>query len=127
MSKKPKESPKLQELGPKKYYQKLEKMNKFYDQHMAGKRDPKTGIFYNKIDYSNPDKSKNLGGRPLVSFECLSGCGSVISINTTTVCIICDRCKTLHSIHFDRLNSEYVKIEASSIDKTLEIGNKKDE
>jgi hypothetical protein len=32
-----------EELGPRKYRQQLEASNRFYDQHMAGKTNPKTG------------------------------------------------------------------------------------
>jgi hypothetical protein len=61
-----KEPPLMQQLGRKKYKEQVEKCNKFYDDHMAGKRNPKTGDYYYPISYSDPSKPKfgNLRARP---------------------------------------------------------------
>jgi hypothetical protein len=53
-----KESPLRAELGDKKYNEKVEKVNKFYDRYKAGKRDPKTGEYYHHISATDPSKPK---------------------------------------------------------------------
>lgn len=92
------ESALKQELGPKKYYQKIEKANKEYDLYKAGKRDPKTGVFYHDINFSKPGAKKL--GASLGSIEC--DCGNALSISVTTVMVQCSLCKSCYSIKFNR-------------------------
>lgn len=98
------ESKMCQEMGPKKFYEKVEKANKFYDDHKAGKRDPKTGHYYNHINWTDPRKKTKLGSS-LCTIECLK-CGSHLPINTTTVIIICSQCKHMHKVSYSRLTEE---------------------
>lgn len=95
MSKEPKL---LQELGPKKYRQKMESTNKFYDNHMAGKRNPKTGELYHHISFTDPNKRTNTG-KAVGEVEC-AGCGYVFSVKRSSVMIICSHCKQLNKIKF---------------------------
>lgn len=92
-----KESPKMQELGPKRYYQTLEKINKDYDKYKAGKRNPKTGEYYNEIHFTDPRKKKfsntaSIGYLPCINKECTEW----FSINKRTQALICSKCGTLN-------------------------------
>lgn len=109
-----KESKLLQELGPKKYYKKVEDANKFYDKYKAGKRDPKTGEVFRDISYSNPNKQTNLG-RPLGCIECLS-CNEPLNVKTSTVSIICGRCRCMHRIEHNREDNTFT-VEAVNLNK----------
>lgn len=95
-----KESPKIQEMGLKKYKQMIEKENKFYDQYKAGRKDPKTGQYYYNISTKNPLAKTKLG-RDAGCIECLN-CGYTLSISTATVIIICSQCKSYHIISRDK-------------------------
>jgi hypothetical protein len=101
-----KESPKMQELGPKKYYEKLEKINKHYDDHMAGKRDPKTGELYHPISYTDPSKPKyafSAKGASIYVPCKTDGCDNVMGLKRTTRTIICSKCKKLISWERDEI------------------------
>jgi len=97
-----KESPKMQEMGPKKYKAMQEKSFKFYDEHKVGKRDPKTGEVFRSINFSNPNKPKQ---KSLTSFECF-GCGEGLSITRSTIRTSCGRCQTSHKVEVDKLTDE---------------------
>lgn len=100
-----KESPRFQELGPKKYYSELEKQNKFYDKYKAGKKDPKTGEFYHKIDFENPGKSKLGHSKFIADFKCLN-CDTYLTVRRNTAGIICPSCKKFHSVTVNRITEE---------------------
>lgn len=89
-----KEPPLMQELGRKKYFEKVEKANKHYDNYKAGKRDPKTGEYYNPISFTNPTKQKFSGVLAIGSIVC-EKCLAEYPINRRTFCIICSNCKNL--------------------------------
>ena len=96
-----------QELGPKKYKQKIERENTFYDKYKAGRVDPKTGIKYNEIFFSDPNKKsikvKSIGATPCLNPEC----DNYFSIGRTTVIVLCSTCSTLHNITHDKLTDEF--------------------
>ena len=87
-----------QELGTKKYREKVEAANKFYDKYKAGKTDPKTGEYYNPISFSNPNARKFKLGLSIGEVQCINEqCDYVFSIRRTTRAVICPVCKTLNS------------------------------
>lgn len=98
-----KESQKFQEMGPKKYKAELERQNKLYDKYKAGTRDPKTGDYYYHIGVKPPRKGKT--GRDLGSIECPI-CSNCLSIQTSTVAIICSNCSTYISFNYDKEKEE---------------------
>lgn len=102
------ESPLCQELGPKKFTEKVEKANKFYDNYKAGKRDPKTGEFYYHIHGKNPLLKTKLGRND----GCIScgGCEIGLGVTTSTAIVICTRCGTYHEIKRDRVTREIVEV-----------------
>ncbi len=109
-----KESPLCQEIGPKKYKERIEKSNKFYDEFKAGKKDPKTGQFYYHIHGKNPLLKTKLG----VNDGCVE-CGKCkypLGITTSTSCIICSQCNTLHSIVRDKLTRDIIEIKFKVIE-----------
>ena len=94
------ESKGLQELGPKKYFDKIKKANDFYDKYKAGKRDPKTGEYYHHIDFSDPNK-KNYLGKSAGAVECVH-CGDWFEVSTSTAAVICSNCRKLNYIKYNR-------------------------
>lgn len=93
-----KESPKQQELGPKRYKEMVERENKFYDNYKAGKRDPKTGQYYNPISFSDPRLSKVKTGGSIACVPCVTeGCENWLDVKRTTRAIICRSCKKMNS------------------------------
>lgn len=105
-----KEPPKMQDMGPKKYKQMIEKQNKFYDEHKAGKRDRKTGEYYYNISTTDPRKSKSLGGSFCGYMECKTEeCDEVFTLKSTTSGIICSKCKKF--ISFSKEDKEQAKKE----------------
>lgn len=84
------------EVSPKKYKQLVEKENKRYDKYMAGKRDPKTGVYYNHIHYSDPRLpkykfSKNSLSETIGYIKC-SECGEDLSVGENSMgkcCLYC--------------------------------------
>ena len=90
-----KEPPLMQKLGRKKYMQQIEKCNKFYDDHMAGKRNRKTGEYYNEVHYTDPSKPKyNIGGGASIGYvPCKTEeCDEYLSLKRTTRAKICSKC-----------------------------------
>lgn len=98
------ESRRLQELGPKKYYSEVERHNKFYDNHMAGKTNPKTGDYYHAINFKDPNKKKGLGSRYFTTVPC-EQCGTPLSLTTKTAAIICASCNKFHSVTINQEHS----------------------
>jgi len=87
-----------QELGPKRYKQKVEEANAFYDKNMAGKRNPKTGEYYHPINFNDPTKSKFGHSTTLAFVGCKNKhCDEYFSLNRRTRAIICSKCKTLNT------------------------------
>ena len=90
-----KESPALQELGPKKYRERMEKANKEYDKYKAGKRDPKTGDYYHHVDFKDPRIPKNYGNSALtevLGYTPCGHCGNEISVGALSngkCCLYC--------------------------------------
>ena len=109
-----KEPPMMQQLGPKKYYEKVDKAAKFYDQHKAGKRDPKTGEFYHNISFTAP-KAPTKVGQTLGEIEC-NGCKRPLTIRTSTICVSCSNCACFHRIKYNRDSGE-IAIEATPAKK----------
>jgi hypothetical protein len=99
------ESNLCQEMGPKKFHQMVEKENKFYDQHKAGRKDPKTGQMYYNIDYKDPRK-QTIKQKTIDGFMC-DVCESGISLSRTTFMIQCSHCQTLYKITRDKLTDEF--------------------
>jgi hypothetical protein len=95
-----KESKGIQELGPKKYYEKIKKENDFYDKYKAGKRDPKTGEYYHKIDFKDPRK-KNYLGKTAGAVACVY-CDNWFEVSTSTTAVICSNCRKLNFIKYNR-------------------------
>lgn len=90
------EPPLMQEIGPKKYYERVKKANADYDKYKAGKVNPKTGEYYHFLGAVK--KSKNLGGSTLGFVECITeGCDNYFAVKRNTVSIICRKCNTLNS------------------------------
>lgn len=106
-----KESINAQELGPKKYRDKIEKSNKFYDKYKAGKRDPKTGEFYHNIDFKNPCLKRNLGATA-GTVKCFN-CDNFFDITTNTKVVICSRCKKLNYVVFNR-DDDTIEVSSSN-------------
>lgn len=114
MSGKLPDSPLKQELGSKKYQEKVDAANKFYDTYKAGKRDPKTGVYYNQISFTDPRKSKVGSGTSLGCFQCpTENCSGSIIVKRTTVYSTCLSCKKLISVSVDKSTDEVLlKVEA---------------
>lgn len=106
MSDKLKESALKQDLGPKKYQEKVDKANAFYDKYKAGKTDPKTGEYYHPISFTDPTKSKistkSVGYFPCPNMECDNG----ISVKRSTVGVQCFGCKKYIIITVNKLTDE---------------------
>lgn len=111
-----KESPLCQEIGPKKFRERVEKADKEYDKKVG-----KTinGIFHHGVSYSDPNKKTQLG-RYCGEVECMSGCGKSLSITTSTCVIICSFCKTYHSI---QKTEDGFEIEAPYLKKESDDGS----
>jgi hypothetical protein len=87
----------LQEIGPKKYKEKIRKASEFYDKYKAGKTDPKTGEYYNHFT-SKPSGSK-ISSVSIGQLKCSTeGCNNFFSIKRTTCMVICSKCNKLNSI-----------------------------
>jgi hypothetical protein len=87
----------LQEIGPKKYKEKVRKASEFYDKYKAGKTDPKTGEYYNHFN-SGP-KSSNINSVSIGQIKCSTDqCTNYLSIKRTTCMIICSKCSKLNTI-----------------------------
>jgi len=96
------------EKGTKKYKDAVQKSNDFYDKHKAGKRDPKTGIVNNKIDFEKPS-TRIAPGSPIGGFLCFSeNCDHSFSVNRTTAGICCPHCKVYYSVKVNKLTDEIV-------------------
>lgn len=93
------ESPKMQEMGPKRYRKMIEDNHKFYDKYKAGKTDPVTGVYYHDISFRNPNKRTNTG--PVVGEVPCFYCDNPISIKRSTVSVICGNCHKNNVISFD--------------------------
>lgn len=106
---KKKEPPLMQEIGPKKYYEKIDAAHKFYDKYKAGRRDPKTGEYYHHISFSDPNAKRTVTGQSLCQIEC-HDCGNPLSVRTSTVCITCG-CGCYHSFDYNRDTGE-LKVES---------------
>lgn len=86
----------LQEIGPKKYKEKVRKSSEFYDKYKAGKTDPKTGEYYHHL--GPVVKPKVLGGATIGYVKCVNdSCDNYFAINRSTACAICSKCNTLNS------------------------------
>lgn len=91
-----KEPPLLQEIGPKKYKEKIHKASEFYDKYKAGKTDPKTGEYYRHFNQKPTD---TLSSSTLGYLECINdNCNNYFKITRNTSIIICSKCNTLNSI-----------------------------
>ena len=109
----------MQELGPKKYKQMIEKQNKFYDEHKAGKRDRKTGEYFHHIHATDPRKTKSLGGSFCGYIECKTeDCDEVFTVKTTSGGIICNKCKKF--ISFSKEEKDQAREEYEAYKKGLE-------
>jgi hypothetical protein len=97
---KDKESPLMQDLGPKKYQTMLEKNSSFYDKYKAGKRDPKTGEFYHHIGLDKP-KGRTKTGKDMGDIECPK-CGRLLNIRSSTIAISCSQCRTNIVLEYDK-------------------------
>lgn len=107
MSEKLPEAALKQELGPKKYQDKVDKANAFYDKYKAGKRDPKTGVYYHPISFTDPRKSKIGSGSSVGCFACPNpNCDHGISVKRTTAGVLCAGCKQFISVSVDKLTDE---------------------
>ena len=86
---KDRESPLMQEMGPKKYKKMVEKSDKFYDKYKAGRRDPKTGEFYYHIGVKPPrDKEIKTNYLDLGKIPCPK-CGSMVEVSNISCGKIC--------------------------------------
>lgn len=111
-----KESPKAQEMGPKKYKKMVEDSHKFYDKYKAGRTDPKTGVYYNEISLTKP-KSKSVSGCIIKEFQCFSkDCGNYMTVRRNTAGICCSKCNKYHSVNVDKLTEE-VKVNGVKINE----------
>jgi hypothetical protein len=95
-----KEPPKMQEMGPKKYGEMVRKQNKFYDDHMAGKRDRKTGEYYYHIDTKDPTKpvvvyNRNCTSTTIGYVNCTK-CNEEISVGSNSTGKCCLYCGELN-------------------------------
>lgn len=102
----------MQELGPKKYRKLQEESFKNYDKYKAGKTDPKTGVYYNTIDFGNPASKKNsamnMAGCLISDFRCPSeGCDNWLTVRRNTAGICCSKCNKYHSIKVDKETEEF--------------------
>jgi hypothetical protein len=112
---KKKESAKRQEMGPKKFDAMVEKQNKFYDEHLAGRKNPKTGDLYHKIDFKDPRK-QTIKQKFIDGFQC--ECGNSLSLSRTTFMTQCSNCKSLYKILRDKMTDEFeVELVKSGKDK----------
>lgn len=94
------ESPLKQELGPKKYYERVDKANRDYDKYKAGKTDPKTGVFYRPISFTNPNKGA-VHGSNLGCYPCPK-CSAALGLKSSTLIIQCRTCHTGIKVKFSR-------------------------
>jgi hypothetical protein len=99
------ESPLMQELGPKKFYQKVDRENAFYDKYKAGKIDPKTGIKNKEIFFEDPRKSKISSGSTINSFPC-PYCLTPKEVTRRLAGVICSECKKYISIKVDPITED---------------------
>jgi hypothetical protein len=86
---KDRESPLMQEMGPKKYNRMVEKSDKFYDKYKAGRRDPKTGDFYYHIGVKPPrtsDIKSNYEGLGVIACP---KCGKSIEVSNNSNGKVC--------------------------------------
>ena len=113
-----KESPALQELGPKKYRERMEKANKDYDKYKAGKKNPKTGEFYHHIDLNDPRIPKHYGNSSLsetLGYTPCEHCGEKISVGAISsgkCCLYCGEYMFFSTELKDKLRQERADGEA---------------
>lgn len=91
-----KESPKCQEMGPKKYGEYIRKQNAFYDKYKAGKKDPKTGEYYHHISGKDPSKPSitysNSGVSTTIGYVKCKECEADLWVGSNSVGRICLYC-----------------------------------
>lgn len=95
----------MQELGPKKFYDKVDKANAFYDKYKAGKVDPKTGIKNKEISFTDPRKSKLPSSPTLTCFPC-PHCLAHKEVTRRMAGVICSECKKYISIKVDPITED---------------------
>lgn len=104
-----KEPPLMQEIGPKKYYEKVRKANSEYDKYKAGKINPKTGEYYHRLGAT--PKESNISGSLLGYVECITeNCDNYFAVKRNTASIICKKCNCLNSFSKE-LKQDLEKIE----------------
>lgn len=102
---KDKESPAMQEMGPKRYRKMVEDNSRAYDKYKAGKRDPKTGEIFRNISTTDPNKKTSFGQSAGYA-EC-SSCEEPFAVKTSTVVVICGKCGKAHTINHNRDTKEF--------------------
>jgi len=110
---KAKDTPLRAEMGDKKYFKMIEKQNQHYDKYKAGRRDPKTGMYYHEISGTDPNKSIVSTSASCVSHTigevpCIK-CGELITVGSNSArkcCLYCGELNSFSSELKDRLISE---------------------
>jgi len=100
---KDKESPLMQELGPRKYNKLIQDNSTQYDKFKAGKRDPKTGEYFRHIGFDKPKDSKF--GQDLGFLDC-PYCDNYFQVRSSTAGIICSKCKKFIALDYNKDTKE---------------------
>lgn len=118
-----KESPLKQTIGPKKYEERVRKAWDFYDKYKAGKTDPKTGIYYNHIDFTGKNQPKIINSTvPTPEIGHLTcSCGARIPINKHIMSYSCLGC--FERYFFTQEFRSYVESQNDCRDYTEEYKN----
>jgi len=89
----------MQDMGPKKYREMVQKENSFYDKHKAGKKDPKTGQYYHHISTTDPRLAKSTSGTLCGYLECKTeNCNEYYRVSSNSAGYICNKCGKYISI-----------------------------